>query len=53
VALLLCAGRKRSEIAAQLTISARTVDVHITRIYRKTGVASHVELALAVGRTAL
>ncbi len=53
VALLLCAGLKRSDIAERLAISARTVDVHLTRVYRKTGVTSRVELTLAVRRAAL
>ncbi|MGC5016544.1 LuxR C-terminal-related transcriptional regulator [Streptosporangium sp. DT93] len=47
IALLICTGMKRREIADRLTISMRTVDVHLTRIYRKTGVNSRMELALA------
>ncbi|GAA0952449.1 LuxR C-terminal-related transcriptional regulator [Actinocorallia libanotica] len=53
VAMLLCSGMKRSEIAERLAISARTVDVHLTRVYRKTGVASRVQLTLAVQRALL
>ncbi|ROO85597.1 regulatory LuxR family protein [Actinocorallia herbida] len=48
VALLLCAGLSRREIAARLTISPRTVDVHLTRVYRKAGVRSRMQLALAL-----
>ncbi|GLZ40827.1 LuxR C-terminal-related transcriptional regulator [Actinokineospora sp. NBRC 105648] len=48
IALLIRAGMKRKEIADRLDISTRTVDVHLTRIYRKTGVRSQVELALAL-----
>ncbi|MEO3814005.1 LuxR C-terminal-related transcriptional regulator [Sphaerisporangium sp. B11E5] len=52
IASLICAGMKRREIADQLMISLRTVDVHLTRIYRKTGVSSRMQLALAVQRRA-
>lgn len=44
IALLICSGIKRREIAERLIISPRTVDVHLTRIYRKTGVSSRGEL---------
>ncbi|WP_169945229.1 LuxR C-terminal-related transcriptional regulator [Microbispora sp. H11081] len=50
IALLICSGMKRRDIADRLTISMRTVDVHLTRIYRKTGVSSRMELALAIQR---
>ncbi|TLP54015.1 LuxR family transcriptional regulator [Microbispora triticiradicis] len=52
IALLICSGMKRRDIADRLTISTRTVDVHLTRIYRKTGVSSRMELALAIQRKA-
>ncbi|WP_256789297.1 LuxR family transcriptional regulator [Frankia sp. AvcI1] len=51
IAFLISSGMKRREIAERLTISIRTVDVHLTRIYRKTGLNSMVELALAVTRS--
>ncbi|EIV92558.1 LuxR family transcriptional regulator [Frankia sp. QA3] len=51
IAFLISSGMKRREIAERLTISIRTVDVHLTRIYRKTGLSSMVELAVAVNRT--
>ncbi|MCD0451639.1 LuxR C-terminal-related transcriptional regulator [Actinocorallia sp. API 0066] len=47
IALLICTGLSRREIAERLTISPRTVDVHLTRVYRKTGVTSRMQLALA------
>ncbi|GAA2585802.1 hypothetical protein GCM10010411_18140 [Actinomadura fulvescens] len=47
IAQLVCAGMKRRDIADRLAISTRTVDVHLTRIYRKAGVRSRMELALA------
>jgi DNA-binding CsgD family transcriptional regulator/tetratricopeptide (TPR) repeat protein len=48
VAELIGSGMRRKEVAARLAISTRTVDVHLTRIYRKTGVSSKTELALAL-----
>ncbi|WP_236792320.1 LuxR C-terminal-related transcriptional regulator [Amycolatopsis sp. GM8] len=48
IAFLICSGMKRREIAERLYISTRTVDVHLTRIYRKTGVNSKVQLTLAI-----
>ncbi|PPK71423.1 LuxR C-terminal-related transcriptional regulator [Actinokineospora auranticolor] len=48
IALLVSSGMKRKDIAEALEISLRTVDVHLTRIYRKTGVRSQVQLALAL-----
>jgi DNA-binding NarL/FixJ family response regulator len=48
VAQLICSGMKRKEIAERLNISPRTVDVHLNRIYRKTGVHSNTQLALTL-----
>jgi DNA-binding NarL/FixJ family response regulator len=48
VAQLICSGMKRKEIAERLRISTRTVDVHLTRIYRKTGVHSNTQLAVVL-----
>jgi DNA-binding CsgD family transcriptional regulator len=50
VAAMVCSGIRRRDIAARLSISIRTVDVHLTRIYRKTGVTSRMELAVALNR---
>jgi predicted ATPase/class 3 adenylate cyclase/DNA-binding CsgD family transcriptional regulator len=38
-------GRTNAEIGNQLFVSARTIQTHLTRIYRKLGVASRTELA--------
>ncbi len=39
-------GRKTREIAKELSLSPRTVEVHLTRIYRKLNVGSRTSLAL-------
>ncbi|RUL90222.1 LuxR family transcriptional regulator [Verrucosispora sp. FIM060022] len=38
-------GRKTKDISDSLAISPRTVDVHLTRIYRKLNIATRAELA--------
>jgi DNA-binding CsgD family transcriptional regulator len=45
IAALAVAGRRNREIAGELFISVATVEAHLTRIYRKLGVRSRVELA--------
>ena len=40
----LCAGQKEFTIAVALGISPYTVHTHFARMYRKLGVANHVEL---------
>ena len=44
VALLVCDGRTNAEVAAALFITPRTVEAHLTRVYRKLGVRSRAEL---------
>jgi DNA-binding CsgD family transcriptional regulator len=48
VALLAARGMATKHIAARLFLSARTVDTHLARIYRKLGVTGRAELAAAL-----
>ena len=45
VARLVADGLSNAEIADRLFISPRTVNAHLTRVYRKVGIASRVQLA--------
>jgi DNA-binding CsgD family transcriptional regulator len=44
VADLVAQGLTNKEIAAELVITPRTVEAHLTRIYAKLGIRSRVEL---------
>lgn len=44
VADLVAAGHTNSEIAAELFMGQRTVEAHLSRVYRKLGVRSRTEL---------
>jgi DNA-binding CsgD family transcriptional regulator len=48
VAALAAAGRTNPEIAAEVFISRKTVEATLSRVYRKLGVRSRVELARAL-----
>lgn len=48
VAELAASGRTNVEIARELSISVRTVESNLTRVYRKLGVRSRTELAARV-----
>ncbi|MDW5597054.1 AAA family ATPase [Conexibacter stalactiti] len=48
VALMVAAGHRNREVAAALFLSQKTVERHLTAIYRKLGVRSRTELANAV-----
>jgi DNA-binding CsgD family transcriptional regulator len=45
VAELIAEGRARKEVAAELFVSVKTVEGHLSRIYAKLGVRSRAELA--------
>ena len=46
IADLAARGRRNAEIAAELDLSAKTVEWNLTRIYRKLGLRSRTELAI-------
>ena len=48
IARLVAAGASNKDVAAQLFLSAKTVEAHLTRIYRKLGVRSRTQLAARV-----
>lgn len=45
VAQLVATGRTNREVAAELLLSVKTIEVHLTRIYAKLGVSSRAQLA--------
>jgi DNA-binding CsgD family transcriptional regulator len=47
IAAMVRAGRSNRDIAATLFVSVKTVEAHLTRIYRKTGAKSRTALAAA------
>jgi len=49
VALLAAGGRSSRDIAERLYLSARTVETHLARVYRKLGIATRAELGTALG----
>ncbi len=49
----LCAGLSNEQIARRMRISRRTVEFHLTRIFRKLGVGSRVEAVIHVQRNDL
>ncbi|MBP2476525.1 DNA-binding CsgD family transcriptional regulator [Crossiella equi] len=48
VALLAAAGRSNGQIAQELVVGVRTVEMHLTHAYRKLGVAGRAELTGAL-----
>ena len=44
IALLVCEGRTNAEIGRAVFLSTRTVEFHLSRVYRKLGVATRPEL---------
>jgi len=53
VAQLAASGARTCEIAEAAFLSSKTVEYHLTRIYRKLGVRSKAELVAALGAGAL
>jgi DNA-binding NarL/FixJ family response regulator len=49
---LVAAGSSNKDIARRLSISITTVKTHLTSIFRKLGLSTRLELAVAVGRSA-
>ncbi|MGE0880866.1 MAG: AAA family ATPase [Acidimicrobiia bacterium] len=52
IALAVAKGLTNREVAATHFLSTRTVDTHLTRVYRKLGVRSRTELAVLLARHA-
>jgi DNA-binding CsgD family transcriptional regulator len=50
VALAVAGGATNREVSSRLFLSAKTVEMHLTRIYRKLGVRSRTELAARLNR---
>lgn len=50
IAALVARGRSNREVAAELFLSVKTVEVTLTRVYGKLGVRSRAELAAVSGR---
>jgi DNA-binding CsgD family transcriptional regulator len=48
---LVAAGRRNSEVAAELSLSANTVAWNLSKVYRKLGVSSRTELAAHLAAT--
>ncbi|MFI1258117.1 AAA family ATPase [Streptomyces netropsis] len=50
VAALAAGGLANRAIAAELSVTLRTVELHLTKAYRKLGISGRAELAAALGR---
>jgi DNA-binding CsgD family transcriptional regulator len=48
VALAVASGATSRQVAAELFLSPKTIEYHLTRAYRKLGIRSRAELATAV-----
>lgn len=49
VAAAVAAGASNADVASRLFLSVKTVEAHLTRIYRKAGVGTRAQLAALVG----
>ncbi|WP_244602383.1 response regulator transcription factor [Mycolicibacterium sp. NCC-Tsukiji] len=50
IAELVASGMSNREVGAALFVSAKTVEVHLSRIYRKLGIRSRSELGWRIAR---
>ena len=50
IAELVSRGRTNREIAAELFLSEKTIESHLTKVFAKLGVSGRVAVAEAVGR---
>jgi DNA-binding CsgD family transcriptional regulator len=48
IAGLVAIGQRNDEVAAELDLSPKTVEWHLSRLYRKLGVRSRTELSVLV-----
>jgi DNA-binding CsgD family transcriptional regulator len=48
IATMVTEGMRNSEVAAQLYLSSRTIEYHLSKVFRKLGVTSRTELAGAM-----
>jgi len=44
VAVAVAAGHSNKQVAARLSVSPRTVEIHLTRVYAKLGLRGRVDL---------
>jgi DNA-binding NarL/FixJ family response regulator len=51
VAASVASEASNSEIAAELFMSYKTVEAHLTRVYRKLVVRNRTQLVIAIGRS--
>ncbi|WP_166665432.1 helix-turn-helix transcriptional regulator [Kribbella caucasensis] len=52
IALLVADGARNTDVAISLFVSPKTVEAHLTRVYRKLGVASRTQLAAQLAHAA-
>jgi DNA-binding NarL/FixJ family response regulator len=51
IAHLVARGASNREVAEWLTLSSKTVETHLSRIYRKLGVRSRADVAYLIGQS--